>query len=187
MLSRAQVSAAVRTMAAPSGTARFGAGKALSVTAARDPGRVYPHFDTIAALLYSSSKVVRWNTLQILGSLAPVDADAKLDRILDAYLAFIGGGNLISAAIAIKGAGQIASARPDLLDRVVPAILGVEVATYETPECRNVAIGQALDVLSELWPSVRQRSEVAEFVRRQRCNTRAAVACRAAQMAADLT
>ncbi len=69
MLALARVPAAVTTMAAPSGPARFAAGKALSVTAAKDPARVYPHFDALAALLASDSKIVRWNALQIIASL----------------------------------------------------------------------------------------------------------------------
>lgn len=186
MLSTAQVPAAVRTMAAPSGTARFAAGKALAVTAEKDPSRLYPHFDAIAALLASDCKIVRWNAMQILAPLAAVDDAHKLDAILDAYLAFIRGNNLISAANAIGGAGKIALARPDLLDRILPAILEVAHATYETPECRNVAIGHALDVLQKLWPQVRERREVAEFVRNQRANTRAAVARRAERLAADV-
>jgi len=186
MLSPAQVCTAVKTMAAPSGTARFAAGKALTVTAEKDPGRVYLHFDVIAALLESASKIVRWNALQIVGSLASVDTERKLDARLDTYLGFIRGNNLISAANAIQGAGRIARCRPDLLDRIIPAILDVEQATYETAECRNVAIGHALDVLHELGPSVCRRADVAGFIRRQRTNTRAAVARSAERMTADL-
>jgi hypothetical protein len=186
MPSATQVSTAVQTMAAPSGTDRFSAGKALAITAEKDPARVYPHFDAIAALIASDSKIVRWNAMQILAPLAAVDPAHKLDAVLDAYLAFSRGSNLISAANAIQGAGKIALARPDLLDRILPAILAVAHATYETPECRNVAIGHTLDVLDKLWPTVRERPEVAAFVRMQRTNTRAAVARRAERLASDL-
>ncbi len=186
VLSESQVAKAVETMSASSGTARFAAGKALTVTAAKDPARVYPYFDAIAALLASDSKIVRWNAMLILPLLAPVDQDGKLPAILDAYLSFIRGSNLISAANAIGGAGKIAASRPELLDRILPAILEVEGATYETPECRNVAIGQALDALGEVWSNVRGRAEVASFVRRQLTNSRTAVARRAEKMAADL-
>ena len=186
MLPRSRVPVAVQTMATPSGAARFQAGKALSVTAEKDPDRVYPYFDAIAALLERDSKIVRWNAIQIVASLAAADTDRKLDALLDTYLAFIRGSNLISAANAIQGAGRIARCRPDLLNWIVPAILAVERATYETPECRNVAIGKALDALRELGPSACRRPEVAAFVRRQKANTRAAVARRAERMTADL-
>lgn len=187
MLSPTRVPAAVQAMAVPFGTARFAAGKALALTAARDPRRVYPYFDVVAALLESESKIIRWNAIQIIASLAQADSDRKLDALLDTYLAFIRGGNLISAANAIQGAGRIVRGRPDLLGRIIPAILGVERATYETAECRNVAVGQVLGVLSELWSSVCRRPDVAKFVRRQKTNTRAAVARQAERMAADLS
>jgi len=184
MLASGRVSAAVKTMAEPSGTARFAAGKALALTAAKDPRRVYPHFEAIAALLARDSKIVRWNALQIIAALAPADTAHKIDGLLDGYLAFIRGGNLISAANAIQGAGRIASCRPDLREKILPALLAVEQATYETPECRNVAIGQVLAALEELGPGACQRPEVTAFIRRQLANRRAAVARRAARMIA---
>lgn len=186
MLPRAQVAGTVRKMAAPAGTARFAAGKALCVTARKDPGRVYPHFAEIAALLGSDSKIVRWNAIQLIGLLAPADTDRKLDAHLDGYLRIVAGGNLISAANAIQGAVRIACARPDLLDRIIPAVLAVERATYETAECRDVAIGQTLNALQEAGPSLCGRPDVAGFVRRQMSNPRPAVARKAAQMAADM-
>ncbi len=183
MLAHARVAAAVEAMAAPAGTARFGAGKALAVTAEKDPARVYPHFDTIAALLDGESKVVRWNALQILGALAPVDAERRLDDVLDRYLGFIQCGNLISAANAIQGAARIANARPELRERIIPALLAVEQAAYETVECRNVAIGQVLTALEAGWAQISARADVQAFVIRQRANLRAAVARQAARMA----
>jgi hypothetical protein len=161
------------------------AGKALVATAEKDPARVYPHFDAVAALLAGDSKIVRWNAMQILARVAPADKDGKMEGVLDGYLAFIHGGNLVSAANAIQGAALITLAKPHVLDRTLPAILGVESEKYETPECRNVAIGHALDALTKLWPLVRSRPEVAVFVRGQQINTRAAVARKAKQMAAE--
>lgn len=186
MLPESRVAAAVRTMSEPTGTARFAAGKALCVTAEKDPGRVYAHFDAIAALLDSDCKIVRWNALQTLARLAPADVDRKLDGVLDAYLAPIRGDNLISAANAIQGAGRIGAARSDLLERVLPAILSVENARYETAECRNVALGHVLSVLAELGPEVCRRPEVANLIRRQQTNTRAAVARKARGILTDL-
>lgn len=185
-LTSAQVPAVVKRMAAPSGTDRFDAGKALCATAAKDPARVYPHFDTFAALLDSDSKIVCWNALQIIALLAAADVGRKLDAVLDKYLSFIRGNNLVSAANAIGGATRIGCCRPDLVERLIPAILEVEHATYKTPECRNVAIGQALDTFQELGPSVCRRPDVVAFILRQRANTRAAVAKSAERMAADL-
>jgi hypothetical protein len=183
-LPRERVAAAVVRMAAPSGAARLEAGKALAVTAARDPTRVYPHFDHIAALLDSDCKIVRWNALQIIASLAATDRARKIEAILDRYLAFVQGGDLISAANAIRGAARIAACQPALVDRIVSAILGAEHATFRTAECRNVAIGEALDAFAVLGPAVCRRADVAAFTGRATANPRGAVAKRARRLLA---
>ncbi len=178
-LSPAHIVNAVRRLAAPGGTDRFPAGKSLIATAEKYPFRVYPHFAALAALLGTESKIIRWNVQRILAALARVDVRNKIPGILDAYLAFIRGPNMISAANAIVGAGLIAQARPDLLPRIVPAMLHVEQATYETAECRNVAIAHVLDALAALWPAVGSDAAVRGFVERQKANTRPAAASRA--------
>ncbi len=91
--------------------------------------------------------------------------------------------DLVSAANGIGAAARIALARPELLDVLLGPMLEVEQASYRTPECRNVAIGRALEALGQLWERVRARPEVLEFVRRQRKNPRAAAARRAMSLA----
>lgn len=175
-LTPAQLSRVVRVIGEPSGTARFGAGKALIVTAEKSPERVYPHFDAIAPLLRSESKIMRWTAMLALAPLAEIDSERKIDALLDTYIAFIHGGNLVTAANAIKCLARIGRHRPDLADRVLAAILKVEKATYETPECRRVAIGQTLTALEEMGGDVIRRPEVVNFIRRQVASPRAAVA-----------
>ncbi|TWT40356.1 hypothetical protein RAS1_40640 [Phycisphaerae bacterium RAS1] len=185
MLTRSQVAAAVQRMAAPKGTERFAAGKAVAATADRAPDRVYPHFTTIAALLDGDCKIVRWNAVQTLGALAGVDAPRQIDGVLDKLLSFIRCGQLVSAANAIGALGRIMRHRPDLVDAILPSLLRVQQETFETPECRNVIAGQALNVLEDLWDDLRARPGVMEFVRQQQRNPRPAVARRAAALAAS--
>jgi hypothetical protein len=158
----------------------------LAFTAGKDPQRVYPHFEAVAELLGSGSKIVRWNAMQILASLAPVVDANRVEPLIEVFATFVRGDNLISAANAIQGLGKIARAKPVWVDRILPVLLKAETATYETPECRNVAIGGVLDVLGELWPRVRDRKEVMAFVQRQQASTRAAVGRRAVQLASSL-
>lgn len=91
---------------------------------------------------------------------------------------------MITGANAIKGAAEIADARPELIDKIVPAILSVTRARYDTRECRNVAIGHVLDALQRLWPRVKDRADVVTFVRRQQSNSRPAAARRARGLSA---
>ena len=182
---RARVAATVEALAAPSGAARFRAGKALAVTAAKDPARVAPHLDAIAALLDSDSKIIRWNALQLLGLLAGAVPPRRIDALLPRILALADGPCMVTAANALKAAGQIAAARADLRAAVVAAILRVEQGTYESPECRNVALGHALEALAALGPAARQRPEVDAFVRRQCDNPRPSVSRRARRLLAS--
>lgn len=185
-LSRPQVTAAVRTLAEPRGTARFRAGKALLVTAEKDPTRIYPHFDAIATLLQSDCKIVCWNAILLVGRMAAVDTAHKIDGVLDACLAFVRGPSVASAGNAICCAGQIVAARPDLLERVLPVLLSVETTTYATPECRNVALQQLLTVFEDIWPLVGDRPEIAALVRRQQVNPRVGAARRAQRLVTRL-
>lgn len=186
LLSRAQVPAAVAAFAAPSGTARFTAGKTLHATAVRDAGRVYPYFDAIAELMGSDCRIVCWEAIRVIAELAAVDTNHKVDALLDRYLAFVSGDSMVSAANAVRGAGKIGHARADLLDRIVPAILVVERATYRTAECRNVVIGHALATLREMGPRIIARPDVLDFVRRQTSNSRRFVARCAENILADV-
>jgi hypothetical protein len=181
-LAGVKIAKAVQRMGAASGTDRYAAGKELIATAEKYPERVYPHFAAVARLLGSDAKIVRWEAQRILALLAGVDAENRMEPLLDAYLAYIRGSNMISASNAIKGAGEIARARPELRDRIVAAILQVEQAAYETPECRNVAIGHALEALKGMWTEVGRDEAVRGFVDRQVGNTRAAVARRAREL-----
>jgi hypothetical protein len=183
-LTAAQVGRAVERLGAPTGTDRYNAGKELIVTAEKFPERVYPHFAAIAGLLGTEAKIVRWEVQRILSLLAGVDVENRMEPLLGEYLAYIRGTNMISAANAIGGAGTIALAQPALRERIVRAILEVERATYETPECRNVAIGHALEALGGIWETVRGDAAVRGFVERQKANTRAAVAKRARELVA---
>ncbi|MBI5863155.1 MAG: hypothetical protein HZB38_01315 [Planctomycetes bacterium] len=181
-LAPARVATAIEAFQATTGTRRFAAGKALALTAERYPERVYPHFDAVAARLGGQCKICRWNALRILAALAGADRDHKLDSILDAYLAYITCGNLITAANAVHGVGKIAAARPEWLARIVDSMLAVEACEYETPECRNVLIGHVLDGLASLGPTALSKPKVLAFIRRQLANPRAAVARRATEL-----
>ncbi len=110
----------------------------------------------------------------ILGNLAPVDGKRKLDQMIDEYLAPISGHRMIDAANTMRGAAVIALAKPYLADQIASRILKVERATYQTPECRNVAIGHAINSLGRLFPMVAKKRVIQLFVSRQVDNSRAA-------------
>ena len=87
---------------------------------------------------------------------------------------------LITAANTIKAAAGIALARPELTQRIVQELLKVEKATYQTEECRNVALGEAIETFSQLFEQLEDKQPVLAFVTRQVSNTRVSTGKKAA-------
>ncbi len=165
---------------------RFGASKALQDLSCRSPQLLYPHFDFFAAMLGHSNQILKWNSMLTLANLAPVDSEGRLDLILRSYLSPIAGPNMITAAHAIRGGAAIGAAKPHLAPRIARKILGVERASYATPECRDVAIGHALQAFGALSRVLPDTRAVRAFARRQLSNPRPATAAKARKLLDDV-
>jgi hypothetical protein len=81
---------------------------------------------------------------------------------------------MIAAANVMQAAAVIAAAQPRLADTLAAGILTVGRAKYETEECRNVAIGHAIQALDRFFASIPRQRAVVSFVRRQLDNPRPA-------------
>ena len=75
---------------------------------------------------------------------------------------------------AMKGAASIAQAKPYMADRIAAQILRVEKGAYDTAECRNVAIGHAIQSLDRFGSRISDRLKIQFFVARQLKNRRVA-------------
>jgi hypothetical protein len=159
---------------------KYGCLKALRAISEKNPAVLYPEFDRFAGMLDSENNIFKWGAAQVIGNLAAVDTDGKIGRILDRYLAPISGAVMITAANAVGGAGKIALAQPRHADRIVRALLKVEAANYQTPECRNVALGHVVNSLDLFFANIGDPQPVVAFVQRQLGNSRNAVKKKAA-------
>ena len=153
---------------------KYGCAKALCLLSAQSPNLLYPHFDVFVRLLDHENKILQWNAAFLLSQLARVDVQNRFDRIFKKYFAPIPGPVMITAANVIAGGARIAQAKPQLADRIAAEILKVGRARYQTPECRNIAIGRAILALRELLPLLHAPGPVVRFVRRQTTNPRPA-------------
>ncbi|MBW2278971.1 MAG: hypothetical protein JRF63_15875 [Deltaproteobacteria bacterium] len=157
----------------------------LARTLAKSPD----HVEIVVRGLHAETATVRFNSSKILleksaairtlGYMAPVDSAGRITRSMAKVLEPIPGPDLVVACNAIEGAARIAQARPKQKTRIVESILSVRRGRYRTPECRNIAIGQAIDALDGLTVGAAQRKTVDEFVRRQRKNPRKSTQARA--------
>jgi hypothetical protein len=162
---------AIDQLTAP-GTWKFDAAKKLLAASEQSPAALYPHFAAFRKLLRADNKIIQWTAIRIIANLASVDKRGRIPRVLGEYLALIDGPVMVTAANTIAGAAKIASARPRLAAKITRAILRVERAHYQTAECRNVSIGQAITALGTMGVRVTESREVVRFLKRQLKNSR---------------
>ncbi len=153
---------------------KYGCAKALRLISEQRPMMLYPHFGFFVQLLDHENKILQWDAAFVLSQLARVDTQGKLSAIFTKYFSPIPGPVMITAATAIQGGARIAGAKPYWADRIAAEVLKVGRARYQTPECRNIAIGHAIVALGEMYPLLRSSAPVIRFVRRQTKNPRPA-------------
>lgn len=151
---------------------KYGCAKIVRLISEREPAVLYPKMDILVGLLDSGNQILKWGAIIAIGNLAAVDTKRKIGKILDRYLEPIPGPELITASNVIGGAAKIALAKPKLTDRIVDDILKVEKARYATPECRNVAMGHAIEALSKIFERAKRKDRILRFIEKQTGNAR---------------
>jgi hypothetical protein len=130
---------------------KYGMQKKVLLLAETDPEALYPDFDSFAGLIDSPNSILCWTGILVLGNLARVDKDDRIEAVLPALFAELNAGKMITAANTIESLVKIAEAKPGLADRVVSEILKVREYQYDTDECSNIAIGHALKNIEKVW------------------------------------
>jgi len=167
-----RIAEAIDGLSSRKASIRYGCGKVLRIISERHPEALYPHIDTFIKLLDSDNNIMRWEGIHVIGNLACIDNGKKIDAILTKYLKPIKGPVMITAANVIGGAARIAAAKPYLAERIATEILKVEHAEYATDECRNVALGHALDAFELFFDNIKNKQPVINLATKQKDNTR---------------
>lgn len=154
---------------------KYGCEKILRLISEKNPGVIYPYFDFFTEMLNSENNFLKWGTIHTIANLTAVDSENKFEKIFDKYFYPIPGPVLITAANVIGGAAKIALAKPELTGKISKEILKVEKAKYQTEECRNVAIGHAVNSYHQFFHQIEDKEPVITFVKKQLKSTRNAV------------
>jgi hypothetical protein len=158
---------------------KFGCSKNLLLLSEKHPELLRGHIETIAELLDSKNRILKWNGIAILGNLAAVDTEGWIRSQLQKLYGFLAGGELITANNAIVALGKIARSFPEERERIIARLLGIERQSFETDECRNIAIGKAILALGMLCDPVNPGNPVLDFIGRQTGNSRKATSNKA--------
>lgn len=174
MISEFEISEWLSGLGAEAARVKYGSSKALRLAARESPERLYPYFDRFVRLMSGDNAFQRWDAIRTIGHLAVADRERRIEKILRRFLRPIAGKEMIGAASVIGAGAEIVLAKPHLADPVARAILKVERASYQRPECRNVAIGHAITSLDRFFPLIERQQKVIAFVERQLRNPRPA-------------
>ncbi|MBN2320350.1 MAG: hypothetical protein JXR49_14805 [Acidobacteria bacterium] len=158
--------------------------KTLRLVSEMKPELLYPHFDVFVRMLDNDNSFLKWGAIMTVANLTAVDTKNRFEKIFRKYYAPIGGPVMVTAANVIGSSEKIVRAKPELADAVTKEILKVEKSNYlnkgePSPECRNVAIGQAIDAFDQFYDRIGPKTKVLNFVKRQLTNTRKQVAGKA--------
>jgi hypothetical protein len=159
------------------GTRKYAYEKVLRFVSERRPELIYPYFDVFVALLDSDNSFLKWGAFMTVAHLTVVDAENRFEALFEKYYAPITGPVMVTAANIIGSSARIALAKPALTERITREILKVQNAKYErhgrpSPECRNVAIGQAIEAFDQFFDQIEGKAAVLRFVKRQLANPR---------------
>ncbi|MEJ2109967.1 MAG: hypothetical protein P8Z37_08645 [Acidobacteriota bacterium] len=172
-----QVEGLVEALEKEKSSKKYAFEKALRIVSEKKPKLVYPYFDFFVSMLDCDNSFLKWGAIITVANMTAVDRDGKFERIFKKYYKPIGGPALIPAANIIGSSARIARFKPELAEKITKEILKVEKAQFfskgaPSPECRNVAIGQAIDAFNQMYEHLTRKAGVTNFVKRQLTNTR---------------
>ena len=153
---------------------KYGSNKVLIIISEKNPAVLYPKLDFFISQLDNENNFLKWGAIEIIANLCRVDSGHHFENIFAKFISPIHGHHMITAANTIKAANKIAGIKHNLAEKIAQEILNVENADYETTECNNIVIGQAITTLNNLFPQLKSKKPVFEFVQRQVKNKRPA-------------
>jgi len=159
---------------APEAPIKYGSNKVLILISEKNPAMLYPKLDFFITQLDSENNFLKWGAIEIIANLCRVDSTHHFENVFNKYFSPIHEHHMITAANTIKAAVKVASFKHNLTDKISEEILKVDSADYETTECNNIVIGQAISSLNELFPQLKTKELVFAFVKKQLKNKRPA-------------
>jgi hypothetical protein len=160
---------------------KYGCAKNLLSIAKDNPKKIYPYIDFFEELMEGQSNVLKWTAIDIIGLLSKIDTEKRVDKLMDKLFSLLNAGKMITANHVIEALASIASSKPEYQTKITDELLKVEHYTYDTDECRNIALGKTITAISLYFDKLKDKKAVIEFVKRQTKNKRNATKKKAEQ------
>ncbi len=153
---------------------KYPAAKKLIAISTRDPRSLLPRLPFFLKLLGSDNNILKWTAIDVVGNLSCIARKGRVQKLLTRVAGFLRSGKLITANHATAALAHLAHARPEYQKRITRELLRVEHYTYDTKECRNIALGQVILGLGMYLKDSDHDDRVLKFVQRQTSSTRPA-------------
>ncbi len=135
-----------------------------------DPRSLYPKIEFFIDLSDDENHILQWTAIDVLGGIGTICSPKDREKILKLLYQKLNCGKMITAGHATKALGNIAIAKPQHRDEIIAELLKVEKYTYDTSECRNIAIGHVIEVLGDI--GIEKNDKTTSWLKKQTKNTR---------------
>jgi transcriptional regulator with XRE-family HTH domain len=169
-------------VSSPTARVRFASAKALRMISEKKPYSLYQHWEFFVCLLDSENSILRWNAMDIIANLTPVDSRRRFEGLFNKFYGYLYKGSLITAGHVVDNSGKITKAIPELKDKITKELLKVEKVPLPTEECRNILIGKTISAFDAYSNKIRNNDEVIAFVKMQLNNPRKSTRAKAEKL-----
>jgi len=159
--------------------AKYAMVKEYKKTAKENPSELYPLLDKFISLLDNENNVIKWMSIDIIGLLAKVDSDNKIDSLLSKLYKQLNCGKMITVNHIIDCLVNISLAKPEYKNKTVKELLKIQNYEYDTDECKNIVYGKILEAFDKIIENINKNKDVIAFIEEQSHNTRSSVKKRA--------
>jgi len=163
---------------------KYGMQKQILQLSASQPEVLYADFEPFAGLLDCTNQIMQWTGILVIGNLAKVDKDHKIEALLPKLVSKLNTGKMITAGNTMKALIEVIQAKPVLADPLTREILRVKNYHYDTQECDHIATGHALKNIEQIWELLSRdvQGEVIQFAQGELHNPRSATANKAQKL-----
>ncbi len=150
---------------------KYGSAKVLRIIGERNPQVLYSKWDLFADMLNSTNTFLKCDGVFILGHLARVDSENKIQRVFHKLYSLLDDKSMITAANLIGVSAIIAKAKPELQSEITSNLLSIN-KTHHSSECKNVLKRHAITALDAYFGDSKEKGRIFDFMRAELKNTR---------------
>lgn len=151
---------------------KYGFTKELLKLGKDTPSLLYDYFDYWVEMAKSDNNILKWTAIDLIGYLSAVDKENKTDQNIEYLLDLLHGGHLITSNHAIFALGLIAKNKSNHRARIINELVAVSQDSFDTDECKNIAIGKVVVTLNEFLDDITNNKAVLNFIKQAQHSTR---------------